>query len=102
MNRKPGIRKSSETPLKAAIEEFLTTYRLKDKLNEAKVIQAWEKVVGPMIVKHTERLHIRNRVLFVQVASASVRNELMYARKKILADLNKAAGGNVVDDIVLG
>ncbi|MCX6279038.1 MAG: DUF721 domain-containing protein [Bacteroidetes bacterium] len=101
MMRKPRIRKSTETPLKEAIEEFLTTYRLKDKLNEAKVIQAWEKVVGAMIVKHTQRLHIRNRTLFVQVSSSAVRNELMYARKKILADLNKAAGGNVVDDIVL-
>jgi predicted nucleic acid-binding Zn ribbon protein len=99
--RRPGARKSTEMPLKAAIEEFLSTYRLKDKLNEAKVIQAWEKVVGAMIAKHTERLQIRNRVLFVTVNSSVVRNELLYAKKKILASLNKVAGSNVVEDMVL-
>ena len=88
-------------PLKAAIEEFLSTYRLKDKLSETKVLQSWEKVVGAMIAKHTERLQIRDRVLFVTVNSGVVRNELMFAKKRILASLNKEAGGNVVDEMVL-
>jgi predicted nucleic acid-binding Zn ribbon protein len=87
-------------PLKEAIEEFLSVYRLNDKLNETKVLQAWEKVVGPVIVKHTERLHIRKRVLFVKVNSSVVRNELTYARKKLLLNLNKQAGGNIIDDLV--
>ncbi len=95
------MRKSKEKPLKAAIEEFLDSFHLRDKLNEAKVIQAWEKVVGEMVAKNTSQLHIRNKVLFVKVNSAALRNELLFARNKILNALNKEAGAGVIEEIVL-
>lgn len=88
-------------PLKAAIEEFLESYRLNDKLNETRVIQAWEKVVGEMVARNTSQLHIRKKVLFVKVNSAALRNELLYARQKLVQALNKEAGANVIDEIVL-
>ena len=95
------MRRSNEKPLKAAIEEFLDTFHLRDKLNQAKVIQAWEKVVGEMVARNTSQLHIRNKVLFVKVNSAALRNELLFARNKIISALNKEAGTMVIDDIVL-
>ena len=95
------MRRSNEKPLKAAIEEFLDSYHLRDKLNQAKVIAAWEKVVGEMVAKNTSQLHIRNEVLFVKVNSAALRNELLFARNKIILSLNKEAGGNVINEIVL-
>ena len=95
------IRKSNEKPLKAAIEEFLDTFRLRDKLNQARVIQAWEKVVGEMVARNTSQMHIRNKVLFVKVNSAALRNELLFARSKIINALNKEAGATVIEDIVL-
>ncbi len=88
-------------PLKVAIEEFLASYRLNDKLNETKVIQAWEKVVGEMVARNTSQLHIRKKVLFVKVNSAALRNELLYARQKLVQALNKEAGADVIDEIVL-
>jgi predicted nucleic acid-binding Zn ribbon protein len=95
------MRKSTEKPLKAAIEEFLDSYHLRDKLNEAKVIAAWENVVGEMVAKNTGRLQIRNKVLFIKVDSSALRNELMFARNKIIAALNKEVGGTVITEIVL-
>jgi predicted nucleic acid-binding Zn ribbon protein len=95
------MRKSNEKPLKAAIEEFLDKFHLRDKLNQAKVIQAWEKVVGEMVARNTSQLHIRNKVLYVKVNSAALRNELLFARTKIMSALNKEAGSTVIEDIVL-
>jgi predicted nucleic acid-binding Zn ribbon protein len=94
-------RKASVAPLKEVIEEFLVTYRLKDKMYNAKALQAWESAVGEMVARHTQRISIRNRVLFVKVDSSVVRNELVYARKKIITTLNRYAGRVVIDDIVL-
>lgn len=99
--RRKYDRSATGLPLKEAIEEFLVTYRLKDKLHNAKAIQAWESVVGEMVAKHTVKLHIKNKILYVTVDSSVVRNELMYSRKKIIISLNKAAGMVVIDDIVL-
>ena len=95
------MRRANEKPLKAAIEEFLDSFHLRDKLNETKVIQSWEKVVGEMVARNTSQLHIRNRVLFVKVSSAALRNELLYARQKIIKSLNREVGATVIDEIVL-
>ena len=95
------MRRSNERPLKAVIEEFLDSFHLRDKINQAKVIEAWEGVVGEMVAKNTSQLHIRNKVLFVKVNSAALRNELLFARNKILNALNKEAGATVIEEIVL-
>ena len=95
------MRRSNEQPLKAAIEEFLDRFHLRDKLNQAKVLQAWEKVVGEMVARNTSQLHIRKKVLYVKVNSAALRNELLFARNKIMNALNKEAGAVVIEEIVL-
>ena len=95
------MRKSNEQPLKAAIEEFLDAFHLRDKLNQAKVMQAWEKVVGEMVARNTSQLHIRNKILYVKVNSAALRNELLFARNKVMNALNKEAGAIVIEEIIL-
>lgn len=92
-------RRESVTPLKAAIEEFLDRYRLRDGLGQTRVVAAWEKVVGKTVARHTGDLQIRHRVLYVKVDSAALRNELVFARTKIMAKLNQAAGLQVIDEI---
>ena len=86
------MRKSDEKPLKAAIEEFLDRFHLRDKLNQAKVIEAWPIVVGEMVARNTSQIHIRNKVLYVKVNSTALRNELLFARTKIMNALNKKVG----------
>jgi predicted nucleic acid-binding Zn ribbon protein len=93
--------RSNDQSLGDAIREFLHSYHLEDKLNETKVIQSWGKVVGPMVEKHTHGLYIRNRILFVKVESAALRQELSYSRSKIIAALNKEVKSEVIEDLVL-
>jgi predicted nucleic acid-binding Zn ribbon protein len=93
--------RSNDQSLGNAIREFLHSYHLEDKLNETKVIQSWGKVVGPMVEKHTHGLYIRNRILFVKVESAALRQELSYSRSKIIAALNKEVKSEVIEDLVL-
>jgi predicted nucleic acid-binding Zn ribbon protein len=83
-----------------AIKAILKKHNLERGFSEAGLINSWEKVVGTMIAKHTTGLRIKKRVLFVEVNSAALRNELSYAREKIIKALNDDAGQNLVDDIV--
>jgi predicted nucleic acid-binding Zn ribbon protein len=93
--------RSNERSLGDAIREFLHSYHLEDKLNETRVIQSWGKIVGPVIEKHTGGLHIRNRILFVKVDSAALRQELSFSKSKIVGALNDEVKANVIEDIVL-
>ena len=93
--------RSNDQSLGDAIREFLHSYHLEDKLNETRVIQSWGKIVGPMVEKHTHGLYIRNRILFVKVDSAALRQELSFSRSKLTIALNDEVKSNVIDEIVL-
>ena len=95
------MQRSNEQSLGDVIREFLQSYQLEEKLNETKLIKAWEKVTGQMVAKHTEGLYIKNRILFVKVSSAALRQELSYARSKLIKALNKEVNSEVIEDIVL-
>ncbi len=94
------MKKNNEISLGDAIKQVLKGLRLDEKLEEVNVMNSWEKVVGPMINRHTTKLFIRNKILYVNLDSAPLRNELMLARNKIVKALNKEAGKNVIEDIV--
>jgi len=93
------IRKSNEITLKEAIEALLITYKLTDKLDETRLVASWDKVVGKLIVRHTEELYVKNRILFVKLDSAALRNELAMAKSKLVISLNRTTGKDVIVDI---
>jgi predicted nucleic acid-binding Zn ribbon protein len=93
-------RNSNEQSLGEVIRELLASYRLEGKVNQARVIMAWEEVTGKMISKHTQDLYIKGSKLFVKLDSPALKNELSYSKGKIIELLNKEAGGDVISDIV--
>ncbi|MCD4723855.1 MAG: DUF721 domain-containing protein [Bacteroidales bacterium] len=93
-------RNSNEQPLGEVIRELLASYRLEGKLNQARVIMAWEEVTGKMISRHTQDLYIKGSKLFVKLDSPALKNELAYSKGQIIDSLNDAAGGEIITDIV--
>ena len=94
------FKKSNEQTIGEAIRELLSTYRLEGKLNQARIIEAWEDVTGPMISKHTREMYIKGSKLFVEIDSPALKNELTYSKGRIVASLNEAVGQEVITDIV--
>jgi predicted nucleic acid-binding Zn ribbon protein len=91
---------TNDRPLGEVIGEFLKSFRLEDKLNETRLIKSWEKVVGILVAKHTKNLYIKNRILFVQIDSSALRNELSYSREKLIRELNREVSADIIEDIV--
>ena len=95
------MKRSKQLSIGDAIKEFLSTYRLDEKLIEEKVIQSWGKVVGKMVMNHTTSIYIRNKKLIVKLDSAAIRNELSYSREKICTALNKEVNADAINDVIL-
>lgn len=95
------IKQANDFTLKEAIQEFLNLYRLDDKLLEQQVIRAWPEVMGKLISNHTKDLYIRNKILYVKLDSAPLRNEMSFAREKICKALNRAVKSDVIRDVVI-
>lgn len=90
---------SNNQTIKEVIEELIAAYHIGDKLNQARVIGLWDQVVGKMIARETTHLYIKNRILYVKLNSPALRQELGYARTKLVKSLNKAAGSEVISDV---
>jgi len=85
--------------LKELLSDLLKEYQLADKLNEIKLIESWPKVVGKVIAKHTTGLYFRDKKLYVTLDNAAVREEMQYAKTKLLKSLNKMTGEHFVEEI---
>lgn len=92
-------RTTNNQSLRQVIEELIEAYRLSDKLNQARVISLWDNVVGKMIARDTTHLYIKHKTLYVKLNSPALREELGYAKSKLIKSLNKAAGAEVIEDI---
>jgi hypothetical protein len=57
--------------------------------------------VGIAVAKKTDRLFIKNKVLFVYLNSSIVRSELLRIREGLIKALNDQAGIKLIEDIVL-
>ncbi len=94
------IRRNSEA-LDKVLQQVLKENHLDGKLSEVRLIRNWPEIIGPQLAAQTERLYIRNHVLYLHVKSAIVRNELMLMRPALIRKLNESVGTNAIRNIVL-
>ena len=53
------------------------------------------------VALRTEKIYIRNRILYIQVTSSVLKNELLMMRQDILNKLNENAGEKLVEQLVI-
>ena len=73
---------------------------LRKKLDEARVVEAWEGVAGPQVKRETERAWVKGGRLYVKIQSAAWRQELQMQRGRWKERLNDELGRALVDEIV--
>ena len=71
------------------LRRFLREEGLETPLNEKRLLDAWNDVLGPFITSYTKDLFIKNQVLYVHLTSAPLRQELMMRRQKLVDELNR-------------
>ena len=91
---------SNEYTLKQAIEALIAQFKIEERLSETNVLNDWEKIVGKMIARHTKNLYIKKRILYVEFDNAALRNELSYAKTRLIAAINKSLKTNAIDEII--
>lgn len=94
-SRKPGI-----TPLKEAIEHVFGKPHMKQGFEESYVAAHWAKIMGHPISSRTQKVYVRNHILFLQIESAPLRNELVHAKKKIIELINREMKVDLIEDVV--
>ncbi len=94
------MKRSNALPIGDMIRRFLREEGLESPLNEYRLIQAWETVLGKAIAKYTGKLYIKNQTLHVHITSPALRQNLQMSKQTIIHRLNEAVGAQVIVDIV--
>ena len=83
-----------------AIQQLLSQYRIKSKFDEANLVASWERLAGKPIAKRTKKLYVKGKVLFVELQSPSMKNDLNLHKQQIIDILQKEFGKGVVSEII--
>jgi predicted nucleic acid-binding Zn ribbon protein len=92
-------RNTQAQPLKDAFESFLKAYNLKSKFDETYLVAYWEKIMGKTIAMRTKKIYINKGVLFLEISSAGLKQDLMLSKTRMMELLNQEAGSEIVTDI---
>lgn len=92
------MKRTKTYPLKDLLQEYIKTMKMQTRLNEAKVINEWENIVGKAIGRMTQEIFIRNKKLFVRLNSSIAKNELMMIKDALKSKINE--NQKVIDDII--
>ena len=96
-----SIYSGNEFTLKDAIEAMLREYGLEEKIRELQINNTWEKMMGRTIYIRTKEIKLKKRKLYIRVDSSVLKEELNYARSKVLEIVNNEFEKPVADEVVI-
>jgi predicted nucleic acid-binding Zn ribbon protein len=94
------MRKSNTQPLGQVLKEYVRAMKMDRKLKEVDVVQSWEVLMGKTIAGYTRNIWLSQKILYIEIQSPVVKNELVMMREKIRERLNEMAGEEMVEKIV--
>ncbi len=92
-------RSGDSAPLGDVFSKILKAYQWDKKYNELEVLGKWEEMMGKAVAMRTTKLHIENRILFIELNSSVMREELQYGKEVIIQRVNETAGSKIIDDV---
>lgn len=101
MNRKKDKPRNQIQPVGEAIRDLLKSYHLTTKFDEATLVNSWERMVGKPIAKRTKKVFIRDKVLFVEFDSPTMRHDFTLHKVHVLELFKKEFGSQVITEIII-
>ena len=92
------IRKK-EQKLGSLLQHFLREQGLETPLNEYRAVQIWPEIVGPAISRYVGKVFIKNCIMYVQIRSAALRENLTHQRTILAQRVNQQVGAQVGNEI---
>ena len=81
------------------LQQFLRKEGLETPLQQKRLIDAWDSVVGPMVARYTQEKFIKNQILFVKITNPALRQDLSMMRQQLTRRLNEVIGSSVISDV---
>jgi len=96
--RKPA---TNMRKLSSVIKKIVSNPKISDKLENLKIIEIWNEILGNNLQKYIIDSKVYNRKLLVKIKSSTLRNELGFQKTDLINQINKRFGKKIIDEIIL-
>ena len=87
--------------LSSVIKKIVSNPKISDKLENLKIIEIWNEILGNNLQKYIIDSKVYDRKLLVKIKSSTLRNELGYKKTELINQINKRFGKKIIDEIIL-
>ena len=87
--------------LSSVIKKIVSNPKISDKLENLKIIEIWNEILGNNLQKYIIDSKVYNRKLLVKIKSSTLRNELGFKKTDLINQINKRFGKKIIDEIIL-
>jgi predicted nucleic acid-binding Zn ribbon protein len=94
------MRKAQDQPLAMVINQMIDQYRLRPKLNEVAIVEHWEEIMGKPIANQTRDIYLKRQKLYLRFESSILKQELLFAKEKIIHSFNEKLGNEAIKEII--
>lgn len=96
-----SMQRHNEQTIGEILNRFLKASQLENRIFEDRLAAIWQETLGDTIAAETVRIHLQNGLLFVDLRSPSLRNELLMRRTAIMNLLNEKLETEIIKQIVI-
>lgn len=92
---------SNMNSLSNVIRKIIKNPKLSKRLDNIKVIEIWEEIIGKNLEKYVIDSKVYNNKLYIKLKSSTLRNEFTYQKTDLVNQINKRFGKKIIKDIIL-
>ena len=92
-------RGGDEESIGALLKNLVRSYGMERKFDELDAVEAWKEIMGPAITNKTRRILVRQGKLIVYLDSGVLKEELSYAKQKLIDLMNEQLGKEVITEV---
>ena len=83
------------------LKHIIEVNKLQTGLNQIDVREAWKNLMGNGVNHYTKNVILKGSVLYVELSSSVLREELSHGKSKIITMINEELRRDVVRNVVL-
>lgn len=95
------MERSEFQPIGEILNQLLKLNQLENKVFADKIAEIWQQTLGDEITLATQNICLKDGILYIELQSPSLRQDLMMQRSFILNALNLRLGKKVISQVVI-
>lgn len=94
-------RDSNESTLSEVLKQIISENKLQNGIDKVEVEGAWHTVLGNGVKSYTKSAQLKGSVLYVELTSAVLREELHCEKERVIKLLNDHLGKEIISNLIL-